>query len=95
MPLVVHNVLTIDPKRLDEFRAFVDPDSTRRFPGCKSFTILEDLDTPGRVLFIQEWESRDALEEYRAWRTQTGSRADLRQLYLQPAVTTYCRHFER
>jgi quinol monooxygenase YgiN len=95
MPLVVHNVLTIDPKRLDEFRAFLDPESTRGFPGCLSFTILEVLDTPGRVFFIQEWESREALEKYRTWRTQTGSRAGLRELYLQPAETTYCRHLER
>jgi quinol monooxygenase YgiN len=91
MSLVVHNELSIDPARLDEFRTFLDPDETRRFPGCKSFTILEDIDSPGRVIFIQEWESREALERYRKWRTESGSRAGLRVLYVRPAMTTYCR----
>jgi quinol monooxygenase YgiN len=91
MSLVVHNELSIQLDKLDEFRALLRADDTRAYPGCISFIVLEDLDLPGRVLFIQEWTSREALESYRAWRTSTGSRAGLRALYAAPARTSYCR----
>jgi quinol monooxygenase YgiN len=95
MSLVVHIELSIDPSPLDELRAYLNPEETRRFPGCLSFTILEDVELTGRVFFIQEWESRDALEQYRAWRTANGSRAELRAFYARRAVTTYCRRRDR
>jgi quinol monooxygenase YgiN len=92
MSLVVHNELFIDPERLDGFRTFLNVKETLSYPGCISFIVLEDLEKPGRVLFIQEWEGREALERYRAWRTSTGSRAQLRDFYVSPAITSYCRH---
>lgn len=94
MSLIVHNQLFIDPSRLAEFRAFLEPGVVRAYPGCRSFTILEDVDQPGRVFFIQEWESREALEAYRAFQTERGARAALREMYVRPAITTYCRAFE-
>jgi quinol monooxygenase YgiN len=94
MRLVVHNDLQLRPECLPEFRALIDPDSTRAYPGCHSFVILEDLHAPGHIVFIQEWDSRQALDQYRAFRQAEGSRATLRALYARPAVTTYCTYYE-
>jgi quinol monooxygenase YgiN len=87
--IVVHNELHIRPERMTELRALLNPDQTRNYPGCVSFEIFEDVDVPGRVVFLQEWESRDSLEAYRAWRAGNGSRAQLRELYSAPARTSY------
>jgi quinol monooxygenase YgiN len=34
---------------------------TRKEAGCRLYTVHTDLDRPGRFVFIEQWESREAL----------------------------------
>lgn len=35
--------------------------ATRREAGCRLYSVHNDLDRPGRFVFIERWASRDAL----------------------------------
>lgn len=59
--------LTIDSNKkeafLDSFNQFKDTIST--YPGCKGMRLLMDKNDPQTVFTYSEWESDEALENYR------------------------------
>lgn len=65
--IIVAGHLTVDPADraayLEGCVAVVE--AARREPGCLEFAIGADLVDPGRVLVLERWESRQALESFR------------------------------
>ena len=49
-------------KILDLFKELVE--ITRHEPGCISYGLYQDTDRPELLTMIEEWESREALEDH-------------------------------
>lgn len=65
--IIVTGHLTVAP---DARTAYVEGcvpvvEAARRAPGCLEFAISADLLDPGRVLVLERWESRWAVESFR------------------------------
>ncbi|MFA4928654.1 MAG: antibiotic biosynthesis monooxygenase family protein [Patulibacter sp.] len=50
---------------------------TRAFAGCRSVTVVHDIDDPTRVLAIETWDSLEADDAYRMWRAGEGAPTEL------------------
>src|SRR5271163_1448851 len=61
---------------------------TREFKGCERVDVVQDVDDPAHVQFVEQWQSRADDQAYRAWRAGAGgaSGAELGQ-YLSAAPT--------
>ena len=61
---------------------------TRQFKGCERVDVVQDVDDPAHIQFIERWQSRADDQAYRAWRAGagSGSGAELGQ-YLSAAPT--------
>ena len=66
------------PVLLELLRAAL-PD-TRAFAGCQGLTAHVNQDDPQTFVFIEQWSSREAYQEYLAWRTANGTLAQLASL---------------
>jgi quinol monooxygenase YgiN len=51
--------------------------ATRAFPGCVSISVLSDSADPAHVVVHETWESIEADEAYRKWRTTDEGRSNL------------------
>lgn len=60
-------------------------EAARRAPGCLEFSISEDPLDPGRVLVLERWQSRWALESFRG----DGPSADQQAAILAAEVAEY------
>jgi quinol monooxygenase YgiN len=63
---------------------------TRARPGFLSADVVRDLDDRRHLVVIEEWESLEADEAYRAWRATPEGSSELRELTNgQVALTRY------
>ena len=55
--------LTLHPGTGGEFFAAARRmiDATRAEEGCIRYDLMQDIDNPARVTFVEEWQSREAL----------------------------------
>jgi len=53
-------------------------------PGLISARALRNSDSPGTVLFVEEWDSTTAFATYIAWRTERGDMLKLGQMLSKP-----------
>jgi quinol monooxygenase YgiN len=64
--VVVVGSFKINPGREDEaleaFKAIVEP--THREDGCVLYALHRGIDDPGRLTFIERWESRELLDAH-------------------------------
>jgi quinol monooxygenase YgiN len=40
--------------------------------GCQRHEVYENQDSPGNIVLLSEWESRDRYAQYMEWRKETG-----------------------
>ncbi|MBN1240719.1 MAG: antibiotic biosynthesis monooxygenase [Gammaproteobacteria bacterium] len=88
--------LRVDPARSEEFLAVMKeaaPD-TRAFEGCQYFAILVDETDPGRVLFYEVWDSKEHLEAYQRWRSETNFGAKIAPYMAGDSVRTFYTKFD-
>jgi quinol monooxygenase YgiN len=65
MIVVVGRVRTDMEKREDLVRvARAVAEASRAEPGCISYRVYEDIDTPNDFVFVEEWESDTALQRH-------------------------------
>jgi quinol monooxygenase YgiN len=50
---------------------------TRAFDGCRDITAYTCADDGRTLVFVERWESRAHYERYLAWRTETGTLAEV------------------
>ena len=58
--------------------------ATRAFPGCLGVSVLVDSADPAHVLLLETWESPEADNAYRKWRTTPEGASDLGSLLAAP-----------
>jgi heme oxygenase (mycobilin-producing) len=58
--------------------------ATRAFPGCLGVSVLVDSADPAHVLLLETWESPEADNAYRQWRTTPEGASDLGSLLAGP-----------
>ena len=74
MPVTVTLKFDIKPERADEFKSLLEsllPD-TRAYDGCLKVDVYQDQDSPGRILLVENWSSKQHQQKYQAWRDESG-----------------------
>ena len=74
MLVTVTLTFTVKPERAGEFIALLEsllPD-TRAYEGCLRVDVYQDQDSPGSILLVEDWTSKQHQEKYQAWRDETG-----------------------
>lgn len=58
--------LTIKPDTLNQVIAAAKPciEATRREPGCIRYDLTVDVNDPTKLVFVEKWETREALESH-------------------------------
>ncbi len=69
----------------------VVPD-TRSYDGCQGIDVYFNMDNPGNMVVLQQWESRGHFDKYLQWRKETGVFAKSVSMLTGPLST---RYFER
>ncbi len=84
--------LDLKPDEADKFCDVVLPElqkQTRAFDGVASARAVRQTEHPSKVLFIDEFASKDAADAYFAWRASTGDLDYLATLVTQPPIIQY------
>jgi quinol monooxygenase YgiN len=78
--------LSIRPEAVDGFCAQIAEAlvETRQFPGFVAISIHRHADDSGRVVFLEEWQSREAYEAYTRFRTETGMMDAMAAILTEP-----------
>ena len=64
----------------------------RNYDGCQSADAQFDVDEPGTMVLVQQWESRSHHEKYLQWRVDSGVMAELESMLVHsPSI----RNFEQ
>jgi quinol monooxygenase YgiN len=64
-------------------------DGTRHFEGCQRYEVYENQESPGNIILLTEWTSREQFTQYVAWRQETGVLAQFGQTFAQPPQIRY------
>ncbi len=74
MTVTVTLAFSVRPERAEEFKSLLKdllPD-TRAFEGCLSVDVYQGQDVPGRIVLVEDWESKGHQQRYQDWRDETG-----------------------
>jgi quinol monooxygenase YgiN len=66
--------------------------SARSYDGCQGIDGHFNVDDPGDMVMVEQWESRGHHEKYLKWRTETGVMDKLASMLVGPPSI---RYFER
>ncbi len=64
----------VQPDNIADMKSFlaqIFPD-TRSYDGCQGIDVHFNMDDPGNMIMVEQWESRSHYEKYLQWRTETG-----------------------
>ncbi len=86
--LFVTYELSIHEAKADEFLTIVNAglEDSRSFSGNQGFDIYVETENPGKVLFVEQWESETHLQKYFQWRLDRGDFDILNSFYSSPPV---------
>lgn len=76
---------------MKSYLAQIVPD-TRSYDGCQGIDVYFNMDNPGNMVVLQQWESRGHFDKYLQWRKETGVFAKSVSMLTGPLIT---RYFER
>lgn len=86
----------IAPERLAEFQAMMKVEArlTREFDGCERFEVYAVESTPGVVLFLEHWKSKEHEQRYVQWRTTRGDMERLGAFFSAPPASVVLRRVD-
>ena len=86
LSLLVTSELSIREGKVEEFLAIVHAglEVSRGFSGNQSFDIFLDQEEPGKVFFIERWESEPHFQKYYQWRAARGDFKILGEYFSAP-----------
>ncbi|HEU0164212.1 MAG TPA: antibiotic biosynthesis monooxygenase family protein, partial [Thermomicrobiales bacterium] len=61
---------------------------TRAFKGCLAVDVVQNVDDPTHVQFIEKWESLEDVVAYRAWRAGDGATPETAAFVAAPPTAT-------
>lgn len=76
---------------MKSFLAEVIPE-TRDYDGCRSMDLYFDTEDDGKLVLVENWDSRAHHEKYLGWRTDTGVMGKIGAMLAGPPSI---RYFER
>jgi quinol monooxygenase YgiN len=62
---------------------------TRSYDGCQGIDVYFNIENPGNMVVLQQWESRDHFDRYLQWREETGVVARSVSMLTEPIGTRY------
>ncbi len=62
---------------------------TRSYDGCQGIDAQFNVDDPGKMVIVEQWESRGHHEKYLQWRTETGVMDKLGSMLTGPPSIRY------
>ena len=91
LSLVVISELSIHEDKMEEFLNIVSAglEVSRNFSGNQGFNIYVEKETPGKVLFIEQWESEQHFQSYYQWRLEQGDFETLGLYFSSPPVMRF------
>jgi len=91
--LVVTSEFSIQTGKVDEFLTLIQDglEVSRRFSGNQSFEIYLEKEKPGKVLFIEQWESAQHFQTYYQWRAERGDFETLGEYFSAPPAMHFYR----
>lgn len=63
--------------------------STLNYEGCKRYEIYENQDSPGDIILLTEWNSRDEYAQYMEWRKEAGILNQFGKTFASPPRIRY------
>ena len=84
----------VQPEKISEMKSSLEQllPETRGYDGCKGIDAHFNVDEPGSMVLVEQWESRSHHEKYLQWRTESGVMAKLASMLTgAPSI----RYFER
>ncbi|MFK7864311.1 MAG: putative quinol monooxygenase [Pseudohongiellaceae bacterium] len=86
LSLLVVSELSIQEGKEEEFLRLVTDglEVSRNFQGNQRFDIYAESETPGKILFIEEWTSAEDFQRYYRWRLGNGDFATLSTYFSAP-----------
>ena len=93
--LITILTLQIAPERMAEFEAMMEIEIplTREFNGCERFEVYAATSTPGVVLFLEHWTSKEHEQRYVRWRIERGDMQRLGAFFSAPPTSVVLREF--
>ena len=87
--------MQIAPGRMAEFEALMSVEAplTREFDGCERFEVYAATSTPGVVLFLERWKSKEHEQRYVRWRTERGDMQRLGAFFSAPPTSVVLSEF--
>lgn len=74
MSITVTLTFSIKPERADEFKSLLQsllPD-TRAYDGCLRVDVYQDQDSPGSIILVEDWSTKQHQQKYQTWRDESG-----------------------
>lgn len=84
--------LTLRPDAVDGAHAVIHETlkATRAFDGCRGVDVLADQADPTHLVLVEQWESLEHDDAYRAWRATPDGASGLAQIVAAPPRLTRC-----
>jgi len=78
--------LNLKPEATDAFCSALPEmiKDTAKRPGFRDICIVRHATEPGRVLFIETWDSEQSYHDYIAWRTERGEMDGMAAIVTEP-----------
>jgi quinol monooxygenase YgiN len=63
--------------------------STLNYAGCQRYEVYDNQDSPGNIVLLSQWESRDRYTQYLGWRKETGTLGEFGKTFASPPNIRY------
>jgi quinol monooxygenase YgiN len=63
--------------------------STLNFEGCQRYEVYENQDSPGDIVLLTQWNTRNQYTQYMEWRKETGILGQFGKTFANPPKIRY------
>ena len=91
MSILVLLEAQIQPDKIADMKSSLEQmlPETRGYDGCQGIDAHFNVNEPGNMVVVEQWESRSHHEKYLQWRTETGVMAKLASMLEGPPNMRY------
>ena len=74
MSILVMREVQIQSDKIADMKSYLiqTVPETRSYDGCQGIDVYFNIDNPGNMVVLQQWESQDHFDKYLQWRKETG-----------------------
>ena len=91
MSILVIREVQIQSDKIEEMKSYLmqTVPEARSYDGCQGIDVYFNIDNPGNMVVLQQWESRNHFDKYIHWRKETGVVAKSESMLTKPISTRY------